>query len=70
MLQFPTAEVQGFRDQLKEIQNKMVDGKFLSEDGKTPAGQEIVVELLNRCFKWSEIVSARYGVPDGIRTQC
>lgn len=37
----------------------MVDGKFLAEDGKTPAGQTIVIELLNRCFRWSEIVLTR-----------
>ena len=70
MLQFPVAEVQEFRDQLKEIQSKTVDGKFLGEDGKTPAGQEIVVELLNRCLKWSEIVLTRSGLCNGFASRC
>jgi len=58
-LQFPTAEVEGFRDQLKEIQASMVDGQFLAEDGTAPAGQAIVTLLLDRCFLWSDIVLAR-----------
>lgn len=38
----------------------MVDGKFLAEDSTAPAGQAIVVELLDRCFLWSGIVLTRY----------
>ena len=38
----------------------MVDGKFLAEDSTAPAGQDIVVGLLERCFLWSEIVLKRY----------
>ena len=59
------AEVQGFRDQLKEIQSSTVNGKFLAEDGKLPAGQDIVLGLLNRCLKWSEIVLNRYTLYHG-----
>lgn len=57
--QFPIAEVEGFRDQLKEIKATMVDGKFLAEDSTAPAGQDIVAELLSRCFLWSDIVLTR-----------
>ena len=57
--QFPAAEVEGFRHQLKEIQASMVDGKFLAEGSSTPAGQEIVIGLLDRCLLWSEIVISR-----------
>ena len=57
--QFPTAEVEGFRDQLHEIQGTMVDGKFLAEDSTTPEGQDIVAALLHRCLKWSQIVLDR-----------
>ena len=60
MIQFPIAEVEGFRDQLKGIQGTMVDGKFLAEDGTAPAGQAIVVGLLDRCLLWSDIVLTRY----------
>lgn len=59
-MQFPQTEVEGFRDQLKEIQATMVNGKFLAEDSSTPTGQQIVIGLLERCFLWSEIVLSRY----------
>ncbi|KAL8971379.1 MAG: hypothetical protein Q9183_001082 [Haloplaca sp. 2 TL-2023] len=61
---FPAKEVQGFRDQLLEIQATMVNGKFLAEDSTTPAGQKIATDLLNRCLLWSEIVLARQGKID------
>lgn len=61
---FPTAEVQGFQDQLREIQATMVDGKFLAENSTAPAGQHVPTELLNRCLRWSEIVLARQGKID------
>ncbi|KAI4282974.1 MAG: hypothetical protein L6R38_002541 [Xanthoria sp. 2 TBL-2021] len=61
---FPSGEVQGFQDQLREIQATMVDGKFLVENKTTPAGQNVATELLNRCLKWSEIVLERQGEID------
>ncbi|KAL8653806.1 MAG: hypothetical protein Q9210_001882 [Variospora velana] len=61
---FPTAEVQSFQDQLREVQATMVDGKFLAEDGTAPAGQHVATELLYRCLGWSELVLARQGSID------
>ncbi|KAI4136715.1 MAG: hypothetical protein LQ341_005485, partial [Variospora aurantia] len=61
---FPTAEVQSFQDQLREVQATMVDGKFLGDDGTAPAGQHVATELLHRCLKWSELVLARQGKID------
>ncbi|MDI1487258.1 MAG: hypothetical protein OHK93_006527 [Ramalina farinacea] len=61
---FPSAEVEGFRSQLKEIKATMVDGKFLAEDSTAPAGQDIVIGLLDRCFLWSDIVLTRQGKID------
>ncbi|KAI4281043.1 MAG: hypothetical protein L6R35_005761 [Caloplaca aegaea] len=61
---FPTAEVQSFQDQLREVQTTMVDGKFLADDGTAPAGQHVATELLHRCLKWSELVLARQGKID------
>ena len=58
-MQFPSAEVEGFRNQLKEMKATMVDGKFLAEDSTAPAGQDIVIGLLDRCFLWSDIVLTR-----------
>ncbi|KAL8681532.1 MAG: hypothetical protein Q9186_002348 [Xanthomendoza sp. 1 TL-2023] len=61
---FPRGDVQGFKDQLREIQATMIDGKFLAEDSTMPAGQHVTTELLNRCLKWSEIVLERQGKID------
>ena len=58
-MQFPSAEVEGFRNQLKETKATMVDGQFLAEDSTAPAGQDIVIGLLDRCFLWSDIVLTR-----------
>ena len=58
-IQFPATEVQGFQDQLNEIRATMVDGMFLGSDNTAPSGQNIVGELLERCFRWSEIVLSR-----------
>ena len=52
-------EVEGFRNQLKEIEASMVDGKFPGDDGSTEEGQKIVKELLDRCLKWSALVLER-----------
>ena len=60
LIQFPREEVLAFQEQLKEIQGTMVNGQFLGSDGTAPSGQEIVVELLNRCLKWAEVVLSRY----------
>ena len=56
-------EVEGFRNQLLEIQGTLVDGKFLAEDSTAPDGQAIVAALLERCLVWSEIVLARFDSP-------
>ena len=58
--QFPASEVQGYRDQLDEINANMIDGKLLGTDSSRSAGQEIVAGLLSRCLLWSEIVLDRY----------
>lgn len=41
----------------------MKDGKFLAPDGSVPSGQELVAGLLERCFKWVEIVLDQYVIP-------
>ncbi|KAL9042187.1 MAG: hypothetical protein Q9180_000767 [Flavoplaca navasiana] len=61
---FPKGEIEGFQDQLREIQATMVDGKFKAENSTTPAGQNVATELLDRCLKWSEIVLSRQGKID------
>ncbi|KAG8528014.1 uncharacterized protein KY384_006930 [Bacidia gigantensis] len=56
---FPSGEVEGFRNQLKEIKATMVNGQFLGEDSTAPSGQDIVTTLLDRCLLWSDIVLSR-----------
>lgn len=48
----------------------MVNGKFLAEDSTAPAGQAIVVELLDRCFLWSGIVLTRYASSERMNRMC
>ncbi|KAF9880756.1 hypothetical protein CkaCkLH20_01798 [Colletotrichum karsti] len=59
---FSPSEVQKLQAQLRELDEKRKDGKFVSEDGKVPAGSEEVAELLEKCLKWSEVVLERKGV--------
>ncbi|MCJ1361534.1 hypothetical protein MMC16_000634 [Acarospora aff. strigata] len=61
---FPASEVEGFQHELEEIKNSMVDGKFVTEGKSEPAGQEVVVGLLNRCLIWAELVLNRQGKID------
>ncbi|KAL8643321.1 MAG: hypothetical protein Q9228_000043 [Teloschistes exilis] len=58
------SEVQGFQDQLHEIQATMVDGKFLAGNSTTPAGQKVATDLLSRCLLWSDLVLSRQGKID------
>lgn len=48
----------------------MVNGKFLAPDSTAPAGQAIVVELLDRCFLWSGIVLTRCASPEQSNEIC
>ncbi|KAL2158210.1 hypothetical protein VTH06DRAFT_4530 [Thermothelomyces fergusii] len=57
---FSTTEVLKLKAKLKEIEESMVDGRFLGEDGEELRGSEAVAELLRRCLAWSDIVLERY----------
>jgi len=41
------------------MQHSLVDGKFITGDKSAPAGQELVVGLLNRCLVWADLVLSR-----------
>lgn len=57
--------MQKFKTQLKEIDEKRVDGNFVNDEGKIPVGNEDVSELLSRCLLWADVVLERKGViPD------
>ena len=55
---FPEDEVREFKRQLEEMQDQVVDGKYMV-DGKPAQNSEVVVELLQRVRGWSDIVLER-----------
>ncbi|KAL2223316.1 hypothetical protein M432DRAFT_598129 [Thermoascus aurantiacus ATCC 26904] len=61
---FSPSEVRGFQEQLNRIRESMRDGNFVAPDGTPLRGQDIVKGLLDRCWKWSEMVLEREGKID------
>ncbi|KEY82363.1 hypothetical protein BA78_1132 [Aspergillus fumigatus] len=61
---FSATEVINLRKQLMKIQDTMKDGNFIGADGKPLEGQEGVKQLLDRCWRWTEIVLEREGKID------
>jgi hypothetical protein len=57
---FSTTEVQKLKSKLQEIDESMVNGKFVDADGKELQGSDAVSTLLGRCLLWSDIVLERY----------
>ena len=47
------------QERLKEVESHLQDGNFVSQDGPVLEGQEVVKDLLDRCWKWSELVLER-----------
>jgi hypothetical protein len=45
--------------QIKEVDAKRVDGKFVNVSGEVIPGSEDVVALLEKCLMWSGIVLER-----------
>ncbi|KAL8409640.1 hypothetical protein RB594_007915 [Gaeumannomyces avenae] len=65
---FSLSEVSKLQSELKEVDAKRVDGKFLAEDGSPLRGSDDVADVLNRCLAWSEIVLEQKGaIPDGFK---
>ena len=57
--QFSGTEVSKLRKQLEEIQGTLKDDQFVGPDGKPLKGQESLRSLLERCWRWTEIVLER-----------
>jgi len=65
---FSVTEVQKLKSKLQEIDDTLVDGNFVSPEGKEYRGSELVSGLVRRCLQWSDIVLERKGaIPDGFR---
>ncbi|KAJ5647664.1 hypothetical protein N7490_004036 [Penicillium lividum] len=58
---FSATEVNSLRDQLKKIENQMKDGNFVDADGNILPGQDDLKSLMQRCWRWTEIVLERQG---------
>ncbi|CAI4215338.1 unnamed protein product [Parascedosporium putredinis] len=62
------SEVTGLQKKAQEIAEQRQDGNFVAEDGRVPAGNDIVNDVLSRCLGWSEAVLERKGaIPDGFK---
>lgn len=48
------------REQLKKIEANLKDGKFVNAEGNTLAGSDDLKSLMERCWRWTEIVLERY----------
>ncbi|KAI8992255.1 hypothetical protein BDB01DRAFT_832574 [Pilobolus umbonatus] len=46
-------DMQHIKEEIREIDNMRVDGKFLAEDGSIPHGQAVLVNLLEQLFFWA-----------------
>jgi hypothetical protein len=68
-LQFSVTEVQKLKSKLQDINDSMVDGKFVDAESKEYRGSHVVSDLLGRCLLWSDIVLERYAVPQAIPLQ-
>ncbi|KAL1924235.1 uncharacterized protein VTP21DRAFT_7270 [Calcarisporiella thermophila] len=54
-------DIKPIQAKLREIDSSRVDGKFLGPDGSVPAGQAVVVGLLEECFEESHNLLAFQG---------
>lgn len=54
--------MRSYQEQLKKIEATLKDGNFVGADGTPLKGQDFVKALLERCWKWSELVLERYAI--------
>ena len=50
---FTVSDVKPIQEKIRAIDNKRVNGKFLAEDKSVPAGQAVLVALLEQLYFWS-----------------
>ncbi|CAI7574526.1 hypothetical protein N7533_002666 [Penicillium manginii] len=67
---FSSTEVNNLREQLKKIEATQKDGNFVDADGNPLAGQDELKSLIQRCWRWTEIVLERQGkIQEGFQEQ-
>ena len=47
------------RAKLQEVKGTMTDGKLPDTQGHTTSGQDLVVPLLDRCFKFADLIERK-----------
>jgi hypothetical protein len=57
--QYNQKDLHELRDQLLQIKSTMKDGALPDEQGEVKGGQDLVVPLLERCLKFTEIVEQK-----------
>ncbi|GBC07720.1 hypothetical protein RclHR1_07650007 [Rhizophagus clarus] len=56
-------DIRPYQDELRSIDSKRVDGKFLAPDGSIPSGQAQVIGLLEECYEDAhEIIASQNNV--------
>ncbi|KAI5809656.1 hypothetical protein DFH27DRAFT_606082 [Peziza echinospora] len=58
---FSTTEVRSYKKQLDDIEATKIDGMLLGRDGTVPEGEEIVLELLEKCQACADEALLRQG---------
>jgi len=60
---FQSSDIRPYQDELRSIDSKRVDGKFLAPDGSIPSGQAQVIGLLEECYEDAhEIIASQDNV--------
>ncbi|KIW52810.1 hypothetical protein PV05_08429 [Exophiala xenobiotica] len=57
-------DLEDLRSELRAVTATMTDGKLPDKTGVTSSGQDLVVPLLNRCLKFTDMVEERQGKID------
>ncbi|KAJ9498509.1 hypothetical protein LTR99_003357 [Exophiala xenobiotica] len=57
-------DLEDLRGELRAVTATMTDGKLPDKTGVTSSGQDLVVPLLNRCLKFTDMVEERQGKID------
>lgn len=57
--QYSQKDLDELREKLNKVKTTMQDGQLTGDDGVVGPGQDLVVPLLNRCLKFTELVEER-----------
>ncbi|CAB4434519.1 unnamed protein product [Rhizophagus irregularis] len=62
------SDIRPYQDELRSIDSKRVDGKFMAPDGSIPPGQAQVIGLLEECYEDAhEIIASQNNVSETLK---